>query len=158
MERVALGPLLADVVGELRPRIEQAGARIELGALPVVNADPSLLHRLFVNLLENALKHPRPGAALVVRVEAEALGAENGLGPRYEIRVADNGRGFPPEEAARIFEIFTRARGSNDVEGSGLGLAICRRIAQRHSGSIRAEGRPGEGATFFLTVPAIRDT
>jgi len=82
LERVALGPLLAEVVGELRPRIEQAGARIELGALPVVSADPSLLRRLFVNLLENALKHARPDAALVVRVEAETLAAQNGLGPR----------------------------------------------------------------------------
>ncbi len=153
LERVALGPLLADVVGELRPRIEQAGARIELGALPVVSADPSLLRRLFVNLLENALKHPRPDAPLVVRVEAETLAAENGLGPRHEIRVVDNGRGFPAEDATRIFEIFARARGSGDVEGSGLGLAICRRIAERHAGAIRAEGRPGEGATFRVTLP-----
>ena len=158
MERVALGPLLADVVGELRPRIEQSGARVELGALPVVNADPALLRRLFVNLLENALKNPRSDASLVVRVEAEALAAETGLGPRFEIRVSDNGRGFPQEEATRIFEIFTRAHGSNAVEGSGLGLAICRRIAERHTGSIRAEGRAGEGATFLLTLPATRDS
>ena len=156
LERVPLGPLLADVVGELRPRIEQAGARIELGALPVVSADPSLLRRLFVNLLENALKHARPDAALVVRVEAETLAAENGFGPRYEIRVVDNGRGFPPEEATRIFEIFARVKG-NDAEGSGLGLAICRRIAQRHAGSIRAEGRLGAGATFRLTLPASQE-
>lgn len=153
LERVALGPLLADVVGELRPRVEQVGARIELGALPVVRADPSLLRRLFVNLLENALKHPRPDASLVVRVEAETLAAQNGLGPRHEIRVVDNGRGFPPDEATRIFEIFARVPGSGDAEGSGLGLAICRRIAERHAGSIRAEGRLGEGATFFVTLP-----
>jgi signal transduction histidine kinase len=153
LERVPLGPLLADVVGELRPRIEQAGARIELGALPVLSADPALLRRLFVNLLENALKYPRPDAPLVVRVEAETLAAENGVGPRHEIRVLDNGRGFPPEEATRIFEIFARARGSGDVEGSGLGLAICRRIAERHAGTIRAEGRPGEGAVFRVTLP-----
>ena len=153
LERVALGTLLADVVGDLRPRIEHAGARIELGALPVVSADPSLLRRLFVNLLENALKYPRPDTPLVVRVEAETLAAENGIGPRHEIRVADNGRGFPAEDATRIFEIFARARGSGDVEGSGLGLAICRRIAERHAGTIRAEGRPGQGATFRLTLP-----
>ena len=154
MERVSLGALLTDVVGELRPRIEQAGARVELGTLPVVKADPSLLRRLFVNLLENALKHARPGTPLLVRVDAETLAAENGLGPRYEIRVADNGRGFPSAEAKRIFEIFARVPGSSDVEGKGLGLAICRRIAERHSGSIRAEGRPGEGATFLVTLPA----
>jgi signal transduction histidine kinase len=154
METVNLGALLADVVGELRPRIEQAGARVELGALPVVNADPSLLRRLFANLLENALKHPRAGAPLVVRVESDARAAENGLGPRHEIRIVDNGRGFPPDEATRIFEIFARLSGSGDVEGKGLGLAICRRIAERHSGSIRAEGRPGQGATFLVTLPA----
>jgi signal transduction histidine kinase len=157
MERVPLGPLLADVVGELRPRIEQAAARIELGSLPVVRADPSLLRRLFVNLLENALKFPRPDVPLLVRVEAETLAAENGLGPRHEIRVVDNGRGFPPEDASRIFEIFARGRSSRDVEGSGLGLAICRRIVERHGGSIRAEGRPGEGATFRVTLPRERD-
>ena len=92
--------------------------------------------------------------AVVVRVESSTLAGENGLGPRHEIRVADNGRGFPADEAARIFEIFARVRGNSDVEGSGLGLAICRRIAERHAGSIRAEGRPGEGATFFVTLPA----
>ena len=156
MERVSLGTLLADVVGELRPRIEQAGASIELGTLPVVQADPSLLRRLFVNLLENALKHPRPGTPLVVRVDADTLAAENGIGARHEIRVADNGRGFPPAEAKRIFEIFARVPGSSDVEGKGLGLAICRRIAERHAGSIRAEGRPGEGATFLVTLPVAR--
>ena len=107
-----------------------------------------------MNLLENALKHARPGTPLLVRVDAETLAAENGLGPRYEIRVADNGRGFPSAEAKRIFEIFARVPGSSDVEGKGLGLAICRRIAERHSGSIRAEGRPGEGATFLVTLPA----
>ena len=154
VERVALGTLLADVVGELRPRIEQASARVELGPLPEVSADPSLLRRLFVNLLENALKHARPDRSLVVRVEAQTLPAENGLGPRHEIRVTDNGRGFPAEEATRIFEIFARVPGSTDVEGSGLGLAICRRIAERHAGSIRAEGRPGDGATFYLVLPA----
>jgi signal transduction histidine kinase len=153
VERVALDTLLADVVGELRPRIEQAGARVELGALPEVSADPSLIRRLFVNLLENALKNARPDRTLVVRVDAQTLAAENGLGPRHEIRVADNGRGFPPDEAMRIFEIFARVPGSTDVEGSGLGLAICRRIAERHAGSIRAEGRPGDGATFFITLP-----
>ena len=154
IERVNLRSLVTEVVGELRPRIEKAGARVELGALPTVSADPSLLRRLFTNLLENALKHPRPGTPLVVRVDSSTLAAENGLGPRHEIRVADNGRGFPSDEASRIFEIFARVRGNSEVEGSGLGLAICRRIAERHAGSIRAEGRPGEGATFFVTLPA----
>lgn len=157
LDRVPLGPLLADVVGELRPRIEQAAARIELGPLPVVSADAALLRRLFVNLLENALKHPRPDVPLVIRVEAQTLPADNGVGPRHEIRVIDNGRGFAPEEAGRIFEIFARGGGSAGVEGSGLGLAICRRIAERHGGHIRAEGRPGEGATFALTLPRERD-
>jgi signal transduction histidine kinase len=152
MERVSLGTLLVDVVGELRPRIEQAGARVELGSLPVVQADPSLLRRLFVNLLENALKHARPGTPLVVRVDADTLAAENGVGPRHQIRVADNGRGFPPGEAKRIFEIFARVPGSSDAEGKGLGLAICRRIAERHLGSIRAEGdRRGRDLLAHIT-------
>jgi signal transduction histidine kinase len=155
MERVELGPLLHDVVAELRPRIQSGGARVEIADLPVIRADASLMRRLFHNLLENALKHPRPDMPLVVRIAGETRAGASGCEPQCQIRVEDNGRGFPPEQAERIFAIFARATDGEEVEGSGLGLAICRRIVERHGGNISAEGRP-DGATFRVTLPADR--
>jgi len=74
--------------------------------------------------------------------------------PRYRITVRDNGIGFDEKYRDRIFDVFQRLHGRDEYEGTGVGLAICRKIAERHGGTIAAHSRPGEGATFVVTLPA----
>jgi signal transduction histidine kinase len=138
--------------------IEQAGARIELGDLPVVEADPTQMRQLLQNLLSNALKFRRQGVPPVVRISGRLRGPEgasssDGAARLCEVIVADNGIGFKPDYAGRIFGIFQRLYGRHEYPGTGIGLATCRKILERHGGTITASSQPGEGATFVFTLP-----
>jgi|GEM_PF-6058885 signal transduction histidine kinase len=135
---------------DLELAVEQSGARLEADPLPSLRADPSQLRQLFVNLLGNAIKYRRSGEAPRIRVDCTAQPG------RVELRVRDNGIGFDPAKAEKIFELFQRLHGRSEYPGNGLGLAICRKIAERHGGSLRAEGRPGLGSTFILSLPQGR--
>jgi signal transduction histidine kinase len=106
------------------------------------------MRQLFQNLIGNALKFHRPDVPPVVRVTAERDEAG------WTVTVADNGIGFEDRHAARIFQVFQRLHGRDEYEGTGVGLAICRKIVDRHGGTITARGRPGEGASFVVTLPA----
>ncbi|MGH6898158.1 MAG: PAS-domain containing protein [Geminicoccaceae bacterium] len=156
---VDLGRIAAEVMSDLQVAIEQAGARIELGALPVVEADPTQMRQLLQNLLSNALKFHRPGVPPVVRISGRLRGPEGascrgGDAARLcEVTVADNGIGFKPDYASRIFGIFQRLHGRGEYPGTGIGLATCRKILERHGGTVTASGQPGEGATFVFTLP-----
>ena len=96
-----------------------------------------------------------PDAPLVVRISGRSADREDG---RYcEIRVSDNGQGFAERDAEKIFDLFEQLPGRKATSaGSGVGLAICRRIVEHHGGTIRAEGHPGEGATFVIDLPIER--
>jgi signal transduction histidine kinase len=110
------------------------------------------MRQLFQNLVGNALKFVRPGVTPRVHVSAQAT--ENGAGgPAWRITVEDNGIGFEEKYLDRIFTVFQRLQGRGTYEGTGIGLAICRRIVERHGGSITARSRPGEGSTFLVTLP-----
>jgi signal transduction histidine kinase len=150
-DRIDLGALVAEVVAELRSQLDQIGARVEVGELPTLRADPRQIRQMITNLLENAIKYRRPNVPLVVRIDGDDHNGDGGC----EIRVRDNGRGFAPEDAADIFAIFRRVA-DDDTHGTGVGLAVCRRIAERHGGSIVAEGTLGEGALFRVVLPAER--
>jgi signal transduction histidine kinase len=119
--------------------------------MPVIEADPLQMRQLLQNLAANALKFHREGVPPVVEVRGHL---ENG---RAQITVSDNGIGFEEKYAERIFTMFERLHARTKYEGTGIGLAICRKIAERHGGEIRAHGRPGEGATFIVTLPARHD-
>ena len=144
---VELDAIVRDVLSDMEPRIENTGARIEVAPLPTIDADPTQMRQLLQNLLGNALKFVRPGVPPVVRIRSAVADG------RVELRVEDNGIGFEQRYAERIFTVFQRLQGRTEYEGTGIGLAICRRIAERHGGSITAEGRPGQGATFVVTLP-----
>ncbi len=146
--RVDLNGVLKDVMADLELRIEQTHAHIESGKLPAIQADPSQMRQLFQNLFANGLKFHKPGAHPVIRVDAVASGSN------WLIRVRDEGIGFDEKYLDRIFTIFQRLHGRSEYEGTGVGLAVCRRITERHGGSITATSRPGEGATFTVTLPA----
>lgn len=143
---VDLADVVRNVAEILERLIEEAGAVIETGPLPVVRGDSRRLTQVMQNLMANALKYRHPGRRARVRVSAERQSYE------WVISIADNGVGFDQEFAERIFGIFKRLHGS-DVPGTGIGLAICKTIVHRHGGRIWAEGCRGEGATFSFTLP-----
>jgi light-regulated signal transduction histidine kinase (bacteriophytochrome) len=150
---VDLNAIVRDVLSDLETRVEQSGGRVEVGPLPTLNADALQMRQLFQNLIANALKFRKPGVPPVVMVSAAPREAD-GAGEAFEIRVSDNGIGFDEKYLDRIFNVFQRLHGRDQFEGTGIGLAVCRKIAERHGGTITAHSREGAGATFVVTLPA----
>jgi signal transduction histidine kinase len=149
-------------VSDLEPRIEQAGGRVQIDELPTIDGDPLQLRLLMQNLISNAVKFRAPDRPPVVRVFS--LNQHNDGGHTTEppaervcrIAVQDNGIGFDERHADRIFGIFERLQSRSEYDGTGIGLATCRKIAERHGGSITATSSPGQGSLFVVTLPVHR--
>jgi light-regulated signal transduction histidine kinase (bacteriophytochrome) len=146
LERTAvdIGKLATKIAGELRGNYPHT--EIAIGDLPVVLGDATMLRQVFQNLIENACKfsakqeHPR------VEIEATRRG------DMVECVIRDNGVGFDPRYAGKMFGMFQRMHLEVDFPGTGVGLAIVDRLISRHGGTIRAESHPGKGATFTFTL------
>jgi light-regulated signal transduction histidine kinase (bacteriophytochrome) len=149
---VNLGRVAREVVSDLEGRISQTGGRVDVGKLGTIEADSMQMRQLLQNLIANALKFSRPGEAPAVSVRSRSIVGRNGSG-QCEITVSDNGIGFEEEYLDRIFDVFQRLHGRQEYEGTGMGLAICRRIVERHGGSITAKSAPDKGAAFIVTLP-----
>ena len=135
-------------VANLEAAVEESGAAVSRGDLPVVWGDGTELVQLFQNLVGNAVKF-RGEVAPVVTIDAERDGA------MWRFRCADNGIGIDAEYAERIFVIFQRLHARSAYEGTGIGLAMCRKIVEYHGGRIwLAPAEPGRGARFEFTLPA----
>ncbi len=157
---VNLTDVVQQVLSDLEIRIQQTGGRIEMDNLPTIDADPTQMRLLMQNLIGNALKYHREEEAPVIRINSKPLNGQeeewagNTSGNRlYQIIVEDNGIGFDEKYLDRIFLPFQRLHPRSQYEGTGIGLAICRRIAERHGGSITAKSTPGQGSTFIVTLP-----
>jgi PAS domain S-box-containing protein len=153
---VDLKRIVQEVLGDLEVRIEKAGATVTVGELPTIEADPTQFRQVFQNLIGNALKFQKPEVKPLVEVSGRILPAEDEnseLGDRCEIQVRDNGIGFDEKYLDRIFAVFQRLHNRQEYEGTGIGLAVCRRIVERHQGTITARSKPDEGATFIVQVP-----
>jgi light-regulated signal transduction histidine kinase (bacteriophytochrome) len=154
---VALADLLDLVRLDYSAVIEATEATIEAGALPVLVCDRTQMQQVLQNLVSNALKYRHPDRKPVIIVAAEAGAPTNGITPQglpaLRLTVADNGIGFDDQHCELIFEPFQRLNSSDMYEGSGLGLSICRKIIERHGGTITARGRPGEGCVFEIIIP-----
>jgi PAS domain S-box-containing protein len=146
---VDLNTVLREVLCDLEIRITQTGAQVREVPLPTIEADPFQMRQLFQNLIGNALKFTRRGEAPVV-----CIGTEPGPPGRVRLLVADAGIGFDTRYLDRIFQVFQRLHGRNEYEGTGVGLAICKKIVERHNGTITARSQPGQGATFVVELPA----
>lgn len=144
-QRVDTQALVRDVVDQLPQPAGRPPVPVVIGELPEVDADPTLLRQVFVNLIGNALKFASAGSSPQVEVGATL---EQG---RTVFFVRDNGVGFSSAQAERLFQPFQRLHGAR-YEGFGLGLSIVKRIVERHQGRIWAEGRPGQGASFHFSV------
>ncbi len=159
-EACDLGAISRDVLNDLELAIEQTQARIEIGPLPAIEADPVQMRQLFQNLIANALKFHKPGAPPEIGVSGRVFelrehlipGATPG-DPVCQIHFQDAGIGFDAEFAEQIFVVFQRLHSREQYEGTGIGLAVCRKITDRHGGGIVAKSEPGQGALFIVTLP-----
>lgn len=159
-EDVDLNAKIRTVLTDLEVQVEEKGASITVGELPVVRAYRRQLQQLFQNLISNALKYSKPGEAPHIRITAKVV---SGTELPFEtsdpsrsyhlIQVSDKGIGFDPQYAERIFQMFQRLHGRSEYPGTGIGLSIVRKVAENHGGYVTAESTPGEGATFNVYLP-----
>ncbi|GAB1542668.1 hypothetical protein NUACC21_53420 [Scytonema sp. NUACC21] len=147
-ERVNLTQVMQEVLSDLEIRILQTQARVEVGELPTVHADPLQMHQLLQNLISNALKFHRKEEIPIVKIYSEQNSTDN-----CQIIVEDNGIGFDEKYLDRIFNVFQRLHGRNEYEGTGMGLAIARKIVERHGWTITARSQPSQGSSFIVLLP-----
>lgn len=147
---ISLNPLLQDVIADLEVEIEKSSALISLDTLPEIWGVPSQIRQLFQNLLSNALKFRKKDEPPVIRIYSEPWNNSS------RIIVQDNGIGFDPRYTEEIFMVFKRLHSYHEFEGTGVGLSICKKIIDKHNGSIRAESKIGEGSKFIIEFPTVR--
>lgn len=162
---IDLNGVVHEVLTDLETSLAEKGAHVDIDNLPTLNGDALQLQQLFQNLLSNALKFTKPGRPPVVRITSETVRGRD-LSARMpavranrlyaQISIRDNGIGFEPQYAERIFQLFQRLHTRSEYLGTGIGLSIVQKVVENHSGYIWAEGQPGIGATFVILLP-IRD-
>jgi light-regulated signal transduction histidine kinase (bacteriophytochrome) len=157
---VDLQVVAKEVLSDLETTIERLNAKVELLELPMIEADPLQMRQLLQNLIGNGLKFHIKDQIPVVKVYSETINKPHrvlrGKFPNQDfckVVVEDNGIGFDDKYSDRIFAVFQRLHGRSEYEGTGVGLAICRKIVERHGGTITAESAPGKGAKFIFTIP-----
>jgi PAS domain S-box-containing protein len=157
---IDLGTVVSEVLADLEETLARTGGHVDVGPLPSLPADATEMRQLFQNLIVNALKF-RGEAPPLIRITATPrdegrAGLPAAVRASWQIVVADNGIGFDRKYAERIFKPFERLHGRDAYEGTGIGLALCRRIVQRHGGTISADGAPGAGARLTIHMPALQ--
>jgi light-regulated signal transduction histidine kinase (bacteriophytochrome) len=146
-EPTDLNGVLDRALQSVSASVRDAGARITRDPLPTLRADGSQMAQLFQNLIGNAIKFRdnRP-PEIHVSAQRQADG-------QWRLAVRDNGIGVEPQYYQRIFLVFQRLHTRKEYPGTGVGLAICRKIVERHGGRIWVESQPGQGSTFYFTIP-----
>jgi signal transduction histidine kinase len=146
-EPIMISRLAQGVIDDIGRRTRKHRFLVDLDQLPIVEADPKRIEQVLRNLLDNAVKYSPEGGMIVVRGQVSD--------DRLLISIADQGVGIAPEHLNRLFEKFYRVDSGlgGHVVGSGLGLPIAQTIVESHGGRIWAESQPGEGTTFYFTLP-----
>lgn len=159
-EETDLNALLREVASDFADSINDKNGVLSIGQMPTINAIPFQIRQLFNNLVSNALKFTKENVPPAITILSETVSGStidnvNAVpGKNYlHIWVADNGIGFSPQYASRIFEVFQRLHGKGEYEGTGIGLAICMKIAENHKAILNASSNPGEGAVFNIYFP-----
>ena len=153
MGRQQLQRMPIDMTSLARAVFESAAARVttrpgfELSSLPPAHGDLAMLRQVFANLVSNAVKFSLRQARPVVEIGSGSLDGD------VMYYVKDNGVGFDEKYSHKLFSVFQRLHSEEEFEGTGVGLALVQRVIHRHGGKIWAEGKPGEGAAFFFTLP-----
>ena len=156
-EQVSLGTVVNHILADVEQDAEKTEARFDVERLPTLEANGSQIYQLLHSLIDNALKFRKPGVPPRIHIAAQMDPPD---GPAHEqcceIQVTDNGIGIDEKYLDRIFTPFQRLHGRSAYEGTGMGLALCRRIAERHNGTITVRSTPGEGSTFIVTLPVAQ--
>jgi light-regulated signal transduction histidine kinase (bacteriophytochrome) len=150
--RVELDELVQEAREALLPDMVDRHIDREIGPLPAVDGDPTLLRQVWANLLSNAIKFTAPRPEARIEIGTIPPDAESS---HVTVFVRDNGVGFDPQYAHKLFGVFQRLHLEEEFEGTGIGLATVRRIVQRHGGRVWAEGRLDQGATFYIAFKRI---
>lgn len=156
---VQLNQVVQEVLSDLEVQLQAVGGQVEVDRLPTIDADPLQMRQLMQNLISNALKFHQPHLPPVLKIQAKVFDQSSTTADTADSRQAcqilieDNGIGFEEKYLDRIFTVFQRLHYRNEYEGTGVGLAICRKIAERHGGSITAKSSPGTGSTFIVILP-----
>ena len=148
---VDLNEVIKAIETDLELLVQKKDAKIRVAELPVVTADELLMYQLFYNLILNSLKFSSEEGAVVINIDSAIV--NDGNTRSVKITLSDNGIGFEQEFEKEIFEAFTRLNPVDEYEGTGLGLALCKKIVERHNGSITAIGNLGKGAAFIILLP-----
>ncbi|HYQ60644.1 MAG TPA: PAS domain S-box protein, partial [Desulfatiglandales bacterium] len=143
---IDMNQLAQSVIDDLNLYKAREALELNLRALPPACGDPAMIRQVFMNLLSNAFKFTRPKARGIIEIGGKV---EDGMNTYY---VKDNGVGFDMADVNKLFEVFKRLHSSEEFEGTGIGLAIVKRIVERHSGRVWAEGKIAEGATFYFSL------
>lgn len=151
IEKLNLNQIISDITNDLEVVIHQKGAVIHCGTLPQVEGVQVLMYQLFYNLINNSLKFSKRDESAVIEITGHTVLVD---GVNYaNITVTDNGIGFEPVHSEMIFDTFTRLNSKDKFDGTGLGLSLCKKIVERHHGTIEANGQPNDGAVFNITIP-----
>ena len=146
VERVDLNDLLEEVISDLKPMIEKRNSEVVVNELPAIPVQRTWIKQLFMNLVDNGLKFNKSETP---RVEVKcSTRAKDHL-----FSVRDNGIGMKQQYHRRVFNLFERLNGKEEYEGTGAGLAICKKVVENFGGRIWVESTPGNGSTFFFTIP-----
>jgi light-regulated signal transduction histidine kinase (bacteriophytochrome) len=144
---VDLNAIAYDAVQDFEMSIEEKGAELNIHSLPTITGDARMMRQLFENIISNSLKYSKASEPPVIDISCQQKGGF------YELTFKDNGIGFNQQYLTQMFTLFQRLHDRKTYEGTGLGLAICRKIVDVHGGEIRAEGKEGEGAVFYVSLP-----
>lgn len=159
-ELTDLNTILREVASDFADAVNDKDGVLSVGPMPTINAIPFQIRQLFNNLVSNALKFAKDDVAPRITILSENISGSRIDNPNavaektyLHVSVSDNGIGFSPQYASRIFEVFQRLHGKGEYEGTGIGLAICMKIAENHKAILNASSQPGQGATFNIYFP-----
>jgi len=150
LEKTELNAVIEDVLDNLEVVLQEQNASIHTDSLDAVWGDHAQLVQLFQNIIGNGIKFHKRGISPTIHIQGKR--GDNGF---YEIKVQDNGIGFPEKHLAKIFHPFERLHSDSQYPGTGMGLAICKKITERHGGQLTASSIEGEGSTFIIRLPLI---
>lgn len=139
--------MIQEIIDEMSPDLEKRDIKWDISSLPEIKCDKELMKLAFENLISNAVKYTGKTKKAKISI------GFNLVGENVEIFVKDNGAGFEMSYASKLFGVFQRLHSSEEFEGIGIGLANVRQIIEKHKGTVKAEGKPGKGATFYITLP-----